>query len=152
MIDAELTLVGALGPVRGRPGRRGGTGFPVLEVRHTLVSPRDASTGLPTGKRRHAPITVVKEVDRATPRLLQAWARNEVLTTWRLDVFGTDEPGRRAAAYSIELRRASVVEVSLVPPEEGTFPREAVAFAYEAITWTWVDGKVTAQDDWAAQT
>ncbi|MBS1736473.1 MAG: hypothetical protein JSS98_07665 [Bacteroidetes bacterium] len=31
---------------------------------HKIISPRDASSGLPTGKRMHKPITITKEVDR----------------------------------------------------------------------------------------
>lgn len=155
MIDAALTLVGPQGPMRGGqdhgvPNPRGGAAIAVLDVRHTLVSPRDVATGQATGKRRHAPIVVTKDVDRASPQLLQAWSRNEVLTTWRLDVFGADSFGRRAPRYTIELGHACIVEVVLLTPEEATFPRESVAFAYERITWTWVDGNVTAIDDWLA--
>lgn len=155
MIDAALTLVGPNGPMRGGaehgvPNRRGGEAISVIDVRHTLVSPRDVVTGAATGKRRHAPIVVTKEVDRATPQLLQVWARNDVLTTWRLDVFAADAFGRRVPRYTIELGRAQVVEIALVTPEDATFPRESVAFAYERITWTWADGNVTATDDWLA--
>lgn len=149
MIDAELTITGSRGPIRG-PGTREGTAIPVLDVRHTLVSPRDVATGQASGKRRHAPVVVTKDVDRATPRLLSAWATNEDLTTWRLDVFGSDQFGRRARRYSIELRHAIVVEVSLTTPEGASFPREAVAFAYQRITWTWHEGNVEAIDDWIA--
>lgn len=151
MLDAELTVAGPQGPIRGGPGPRGAA-IRVLDVRHTVLSPRDAATGQASGKRRHAPITVVKDVDRATPQLLQAWARNDVLTTWRLDIFRADQIGRRARAYSIELRRASVVEVALMTPETPGFPQEAVAFTYERIQWTWHDGNVEAQDDWLAPT
>ena len=153
MIDAALTLVGPDGPMRGGadrgvPNPRGGEGIAVLDVRHTLISPRDVVTGEVTGKRRHAPIVVTKDVDRATPQLLHVWARNDVLTTWRLDVFGADAFGRRVLRYTIELGRAHVVEVALLTPEEVTFPRESVSFAYEQITWTWAEGKVSSTDDW----
>lgn len=161
MLDAELALAGPDGPIRGGPGGPGGAGargvlgatsgaIPVLEIRHTLVSPRDVATGQASGKRRHAPITVVKEVDRSTPLLLGAWARNAVLTTWKLTAFAADQLGRRRPAYTIELRRALVTEVALTTADAPAFPREAVSFVYEAITWTWLDGTVTANDDWLA--
>ena len=149
MLDAELTMTGSRGPVRGGPGSRGAAIVP-LDVRHPLISPRDVVTGQAIGERRHAPIAVTKEVDRATPRLLSAWASNETLTDWRLEVFGADQFGRRFRAYSIELRRAFVVEVSMTTPESSTFPREVVAFAYDRITWTWHDGNLDATDDWMA--
>ncbi|WP_404386477.1 type VI secretion system tube protein Hcp [Knoellia locipacati] len=113
---------------------------------------RDATTGQATGKRRHSPIVVVKDVDRASPSLAWAWAFHDVLTTWRLDVFGTDQFGRRRATYSIELKRAAVVEITVTTPESAPALREAVAFGYEGITWTWHEGKTTAQDEWVAQT
>jgi type VI secretion system secreted protein Hcp len=150
VLDAELTIVGEQGPIRGGPGPRGGTAIAVLDVRHTLVSPRDAN-GHTTGKRQHAPITVVKDVDRSSPPLWQALVRNDVMSTWRLDVFGADQFGRRRAAYSIELQRAIVAEISLTTSESGSL-RERVAFVYEAITWTWHDGGITATDDWSAAT
>lgn len=34
-----------------------------------VVSPRDAASGLPTGKRQHAPVTITKELDKSTPLL-----------------------------------------------------------------------------------
>jgi hypothetical protein len=33
----------------------------------TIVSPRDAASGLPTGKRQHRPFTIVTTIDKATP-------------------------------------------------------------------------------------
>lgn len=151
MLDAELTVTGPDGPIRGGPGDRSQNGaIPVLEVRHTLVSPRDTESGQTTGKRRHAPIVVVKEVDRSSPVLLQAWSRNEVLPTWKLDVFATDRFGRRRPAYTIELQRAAVSQVALLTPEAQGYalPHEAVSFVYERVTWTWPDGNVYATDDW----
>lgn len=151
MLDAELTLVGPDGPVRGGSGAPTATGaIPVLEVRHTLVSPLDTVTGQPTGKRRHAPVVVVKEVDRSSPVLLNAWARRVVHATWRLDVFVPDRFGRRSVGYTIVLGGAEVSEIVVSTPEAPGLPREAVSFAYERITWTWAEGNVTASDDWRA--
>lgn len=149
MIDATLTMVGQHGPVRGGPSGpvRGGGAIPVLDVRHTLVSPFDPVTGQRTGRRRHSPVVILKEVDRATPTLLAAWGRNEVLTTWRLDVSGADGLGRRRTACTIELRHAFVVGVSLLTADV-PMPREEISFGYEAITWTWVDGRITTTDEW----
>jgi hypothetical protein len=36
---------------------------------HTIVSPRDAASGLPTGKRQHKPVRITKEWGAATPML-----------------------------------------------------------------------------------
>ena len=46
----------------------------LLEVKNGrtrwISSPRDAASGLPTGKRQHKPVSVTKPVDKATPLLL----------------------------------------------------------------------------------
>ena len=150
MLDAELTLTGPQGPIRGAAGPRGGAAIRVPDVLHTLVSPRDAISGQATGKRRHTPIAITKDIDRSSPMLASAWVRNDVFTIWRLDIFGTDQFGRRTSVYAIELRNALIVEISLTTPESATLPREAVSFAYEGITWTWHEGGITATDQWLA--
>jgi len=38
-------------------------------VRNPLVSPRDAASGLPTGKRQHKPVRTTRPVDKASPLL-----------------------------------------------------------------------------------
>jgi type VI secretion system secreted protein Hcp len=45
---------------------------------------------------------------------------------------------------TIELTNASVASRT----ENG--PYETVSFTYQKITWTWLDGNITAQDDWEA--
>ena len=148
MLDAELSITGPDGPMRSGPGPRGGGAIALLEVRHTIVSPRDTATGLASGKRRHAPVTVVKEVDRTSPRLMAALVRNAVHPLWKLEFFATDRFGRRAVAYTVELRHVHVVEVALTTADSTGLPREAVSSVYEAITWTWAEGRQSASDDW----
>ena len=41
---------------------------------HAIVSPRDAASGLPTGKRQHKPFTITKPVDKTTPLFYQHWS------------------------------------------------------------------------------
>ncbi len=36
-----------------------------------IVSPRDAASGLPTGKRQHKPFVITKELDKSTPMMLR---------------------------------------------------------------------------------
>lgn len=41
-------------------------------VTNDVVSPRDAASGLPTGKRQHKPIRIVKEIDKSSPLLMKS--------------------------------------------------------------------------------
>src|SRR5204862_7406991 len=50
-----------------------------LEFSHEIVSPREPASGLPTGKRQHKPMVVVKRLDKASPLLQGAMVRNENL-------------------------------------------------------------------------
>jgi hypothetical protein len=40
-----------------------------VSTHYQVTSPRDAASGLATGKRQHKPITIIKEWDAATPQL-----------------------------------------------------------------------------------
>jgi len=44
---------------------------------YKVEAPLDANQGMASGKRQHSPITVRKEVDSASPKLLQALCTNE---------------------------------------------------------------------------
>lgn len=59
-----------------------------VEVKYDVKSPRDAASGLPTGKRMHKPLMIRKEIDKATPLLFKAVAECETKCGAE---FGTDE-------------------------------------------------------------
>jgi type VI secretion system secreted protein Hcp len=122
-------------------GKKQGSFGPITltGISHEIVSPRDPASGLPTGKRQHKPITIVKEWDASTPLLLNALTTNESLTSV---LIGLLRNGTQIA--TIKLTNASVsnyVSHGLT---------ESWSFTYQKIEWTWVDGGITAQDDWEA--
>jgi len=39
-------------------------------VKQTITTPRDAASGLPTGKRQHKPVSLTKPIDKASPKLM----------------------------------------------------------------------------------
>jgi type VI secretion system secreted protein Hcp len=108
-------------------------------VSHEIISPRDAATGLATGKRQHQPITITKQFDKTSPLLLNALVTNENLTSV---LIGLLRNGQQIA--TIKLTNASVSHYNL----HGT--TETWAFTYQKIEWTAVDGGATASDDWEA--
>ena len=115
------------------------TPIDVTAVSHEIVSPRDAASGLPTGKRQHKPITITKEWDASTPLLLNALVNNENLTSV---LIGLLRNGQQVA--TIKLTNASVADYQ----QHGD--TDTWSFTYQKIEWTWVDGGITAQDDWEA--
>jgi type VI secretion system secreted protein Hcp len=46
---------------------------------HQVASPRDSASGQATGKRQHKPLTITKEIDKATPLLMRAIFTNQTL-------------------------------------------------------------------------
>lgn len=145
------------GSIKGSVTQKGRTGsISVLAVRHEVSSPRDATTGLPTGKRVHKPLVITKEVDQSTPLLYNALVTNELFSAWELEFLRPSASGVEELYYRIKLTRASIASIDFVQPDARNpeFTKytdyEMVAFTYQAIEWTWTKGGITAADDWQA--
>lgn len=87
---------------------------------------RDKSSGLPTGKRRHKPITLRKRVDRASPMLRRAHAAGRILP--RVVMKGRGSSG---AYYQWDLRRVRITSYSV--SGSGQTARETVQFTYDSV-------------------
>ena len=82
-LDAYMTLKGRIsGDIKGSvtiPGHEGA--IRVVAVQHEITTPRDAQSGLPTGKRQHKPFVVTKELDKSSPILYKMLVTNESITS-----------------------------------------------------------------------
>ena len=148
-LNAYLTLTGQTqGQIKGSVTQKGREGaIMVIAVSHEIVSPRDAASGLPTGKRQHKPFVITKEIDKSTPLLYQALVNNENIPEFELTVFPSNDKLAKAAAYTVKLTNANIASINLVTTPDGKDAMQ-VSFTYQKIEWTWVDGGITAQDDW----
>jgi type VI secretion system Hcp family effector len=104
------------------------------------------------GKRRHAPITIWKEVDQASPVYFQALLSKEPLDL-KIDL---GNEGCPRPNYSMALSGGVVSGIRHVPPsthgkDRVKFEMEEVQFVFEMIEVTWNDGGITASGDWSAQ-
>ena len=122
----------------------------VLAYFHEITSPRDAATGLPIGNRQHKPLTIVKLIDKATPKLYKILASNEGITEWRLDFYRPSSSGGEQLYYTIELTNAIIVRIRA--QGDMTQVSETIAFVYQKITWKWTEGDLEATDDWEIST
>lgn len=121
----------------------------VFGFSHNIISPRDAATGLPTGKRQHKPLVIVKELDQATPLLYNALVANENLNTVKLEWRHYNPDSQHVELYfTIELDSAAIISIQDYSAGTMHHPMETVSFVYQRITWTWNDGGITAIDDW----
>jgi type VI secretion system secreted protein Hcp len=146
------------GAIKGavtQQGRQGAIG--VIAVSHSIVSPRDPASGLPTGKRMHKPWVFKKEIDQSSPMILQALVTNENLTQAKFDFWETNKAGVEVNYYRVELTNASVAsyEVRQDDIRDPDLTKRAVwedvALTYQKITWTILSPTtIVAEDDWEA--
>ena len=131
----------------------------VIAVSHSILSPRDAASGLPTGKRMHKPLVVTKEIDKSSPLLYNMLTNNENIPTWKLEFWTPQLDAKRGVGsesqhYTIELENANIASIDFrmannKHPDLMKFAEyEEIAFTYEKITWTWKDGGIMAHDSW----
>jgi type VI secretion system secreted protein Hcp len=127
----------------------------IIGVSHTVISPRDSASGLPTGKRQHKPYIVTMENGSQVPMLYYSLVNNELITEWTLDYFRPNPSGAEEQYYSVALANASIASIDFkmanVKHPELTRFREYldVSFTYEKITWTIKKpNAVEANDDW----
>lgn len=157
-LNAFLTITGKKqGQIKGGVTQKGREGsIAVYAVQHEVVSPRDAASGLPTGKRQHKPLTIVKETDRSTPLLYNALVANETLTEVVLKFYAQSPAGVEQNNYTVRLTNASISAIDLdmqnnkLEPGNKLPVLEHISFTYQKIEWTWTAGAVSAGDDWQA--
>ncbi len=159
-LNAFLSLKGAKqGQIKGSVTQKGREGMIlVCAYHHEIVSPRDAASGMATGKRMHKPLTITKEIDKSTPLLFTALINNEMITEFVLRFWTPDAQGAGVEKqyFTIKLTNAFIVSIgedmalNKIEPGIKLPVLEQVAFVYQNIEWTWTDGGITASDDWMA--
>ncbi len=122
----------------------------VLSYSHTIKAPYDPDTGLPTGKRQHSPFRVTKSIDQATPLLMSALSNNELLVSFEFRILTPSNTGQEVHLMTIELHNARIVSYqgSGSTAFDSNVLTETFSFVYTKITWTWMDGGITSEDDW----
>lgn len=154
--NIQVTIVGkSSGKITGS-GKDGS--IEGLAMEHEIVSPRDAASGLPTGRRQHKPLTIVKPIDKATPLLMKLLTNNESATVtlkfFRADSSTVGGGGKPEQYYTITLTNAAVSSIRDWKPNtrdvsaDRAGDLEEISFTYQKITWTWTDGGITHEDDW----
>jgi type VI secretion system secreted protein Hcp len=119
------------------------------------TSPRDAATGLASGKRIHKPITITKQWDAASPQLFQALVENETLKSVLFEFVKTNPNGTEEIYHTVTLKNAAVSNIRsyLDLTDTSGDPYDAheledVSFVFEKIEIENREGKTAASDDW----
>jgi len=144
------------GEVKGSNTQKGHEGtIGVIASSHEIVSPRDAASGLATGKRMHKPFFITKEVDKSSPLLYKMIATNENLPEVTIQFVRPNAGGIEQVVLTVTLTNASIASIKFVQPDSDKpdtmrLPeREEIGFTYSRIKWTAADGTV-AEDSWSA--
>lgn len=116
-ISFEGTRQGRLTGESQQPNR--GLQSEGLKYEYESEVPRDKTTGLPTGRRKHEPVIITKEWGAATPQLFEAMSTGEVLKTVRLDFVRTLPDGTEEIWQTITLSNAQIVALRQYTDEEG---------------------------------
>lgn len=155
-LNAYLKLAGVKqGDIKGSVTQKGKEGqIMVIAFNHDITAPIEGSSGLPTGKVKHSPITILKEIDRSTPALLQMLVGNEQIKSWVLRFWQPAAAGKEFQFYTIQLEHAMVTEIrqemlnNKVPETMQQKEREYISFSYHKITWTNEETKQICVADW----
>lgn len=127
--------------------------FMVQAFDHSIMIPRDAQSGQPSGTRIHRPLTVTKVFDKASPLLYQALVTGESLTC-TIEWFRTSSEGTHEHYFTHVLEGAAIVDIQgFMPncqdPNMAHFTHlEKVSFSYSTITWTHEVAGTEGTDDW----
>jgi len=104
--------------------------FEITGFQFGLQSPADTGTGSAKGKSQHGTVTITKEVDSASPSLLEALFRNEVLKQVRIVI----NEGGGGKSETIDLANAVVTLVGRPPTGAGESQVETLSFAFQKVT------------------
>ncbi len=125
-----------------------------LTFAYSVISPRDAATGLAVGRRQHKAIKIKKEWSSVSPQLFQALASNETLTSVVFDFFAVDAVGQLVLDHSIKLTNAVLSSIehtsdSLVPAGQLNLPpMEILEFVFQSIELVDYKARISATDSW----
>ena len=86
----------------------------VRAIDHKIHVPVDESTGSHIGKRVHSAMTILKDMDSATPLLFKAMTEHEELTVTLSWYRHNPESGGEEHFFSTTLERATVISVSKI--------------------------------------
>lgn len=118
----------------------------------SVRSPRDAASGLATGKRLHKPITMSFTYHPTTAGFLSHLKEGAVLDQCDIEVYD-DANGKETLLFTVRLTGALVAacDVELADSKAAGDPVRIgdvkLGITYSKVSWV-IDGRVSYEDDW----
>lgn len=138
------------GEFKGSVTRNGSRWIEISSFSYAVKPPLDAATGQASGKRQHKPIVIHKNIDTASPQLLQACTTNEALKEVVFQVTRTGAGGKEQLYETVTLTNAHIPSAKKIGGKgtKNKNEEEEIEFTFQKIVMTDANGKVTASDDW----
>lgn len=126
----------------------------VYGFRHEVYMPTDRKDGSATGTRVHQDFVMVKNFDKASPKLYEYLCNGKVIPSATLRWFMIDENGSEVEYFSHELTNARITAIRPHMPDvdnpanEQYKHMEEVSMRYEKVKWLFKDGHIEYEDSW----
>ena len=136
-----------------KSAKQGAFSFEADSFSSTTTPPRDASTGLSSGKRQYQTVRIIKLIDASGPKLQRALRENEVLPEITIELVRL-EKGESVVYHTITLHNALVAGIQMdaeAGGRKGGAQQETVEFRYEKMELKATPGKTMAMDSWSAK-
>lgn len=127
-----------------------------LSYEQNVVTAREATTGMVTGRRQYGPLIVRKRIDKSSPLLMKALVENHKIDG--LFKFFRPNPagdGTTEQFFTVEIKAGHVSAIKQLVPNtiaagtSGEPPQEEISFVFRDITWTYTQGGITHTDTWS---
>ncbi|HEY8784303.1 MAG TPA: type VI secretion system tube protein Hcp [Mucilaginibacter sp.] len=157
-VIAYVTIEGIkTGQFKGSGVAEGNEGkIECIGFRYSVSVPHDLGSGRNTGKRMHSPLVIIKNIDYATPQLLQAAYTNENLRSVVIEFYKKAADGRTFLSHKITLTNASISLISqyggIVSAENSSNNNgngvEEVTLTFQKIEFENPVGNTMTEDEW----
>ena len=126
----------------------------ILGFRHEVYMPTDRKDGSATGTRVHQDFVVIKNFDKASPKLYEYLCNGKIIPEATLHWFYIDESGTEKEYFTHKLTNSRVTSIRPHMPDvdnpsnEQYKHMEEVSFRYEKINWKHSPSNVEYEDSW----
>jgi type VI secretion system secreted protein Hcp len=126
--------------------------IPVLFLSEEITVPIDPNSGLPTGRHKTFPVTLVKGLDPSSIQFFIAAATNENLDSVKCTFFRDRGEGVARAYFRIALTNAHIIDYKDAGDggngDGRGDEREHISLTYQKIELDDLESRTSAEDDW----
>ena len=126
----------------------------ILEMDHLVEINVDVKDATATGTRRHGAVSLIANIDKATPLLEECVCTSKTIPTVKLEFWNINEEGREVNYYNILMEKVRIVKSRTYFPnvdDQATTAYKHMKkydMRYDKITWEFTDGNLSFSDEW----